>query len=77
MLFSPVSICRLEAFSCALTPKLLTHYEGAPMHLDIRLVLAKIAEPLDGDVTIDRDWLSGHVAILREDRVRIDADLWA
>jgi predicted DNA-binding transcriptional regulator YafY len=73
----PVSISRREAFSFALARKLLAHYEGTPLHLDMRSVLDKIAESLEGDVTIEPDWLSDHVAILPEDRVRIDPDVWA
>ncbi len=70
-------LSRKEAFSFAMARKLLAHYEGTPLHLDMRSVLDKIAESLEGDVTIEPDWLSDHVAILPEDHVRIDPDLWA
>lgn len=73
----PVSISRREAFSFALARKLLTHYEGTPLHLDMRSVLDKIAESLEGDITIEPAWLSEHVGVLPEDRVRIDPDVWA
>ena len=73
----PVRISRREAFSFALARKLLAHYEGTPLHLDMRSVLDKIAESLEGDVTIEPDWLSEHVGVLPEDRVRIDPDVWA
>ena len=36
---SPVSISRREAFSFGLARKLLAHYEGTPLHLDMRSVL--------------------------------------
>ena len=49
----PVTITRREAFSFGLARKLLTHYEGTPLHLDMRAVLDKIAESLAGDVTIE------------------------
>ena len=39
----PISISRREAFSFALARKLLAHYEGTPLHLDMRSVLDKIA----------------------------------
>ena len=68
---APVTISRREAFSFALARKLLSNYEGTPLHLDMRSVLDKIAESLEGDVTIEPDWLSEHVAILPEDRVGI------
>jgi len=73
----PVTITRREAFSFGLARKLLAHYEGTPLHLDMRSVLDKIAESLEGDVTIEPDWLSEHVSVLPEDRVRIDPKVWA
>lgn len=73
----PVNISRKEAFSFGLARKLLAHYEGTPLHLDMRAVLDKIAESLEGEVTLEPDWLSDHVAVLPEDRVRIDPELWA
>jgi predicted DNA-binding transcriptional regulator YafY len=73
----PVSITRREAFSFALARKLLAHYEDTPLHLDMRSVLDKIAESLEGDITIEPAWLSEHVGVLPEDRVRIDPAVWA
>jgi predicted DNA-binding transcriptional regulator YafY len=43
----------------------------------MRSALNKIAESLEGDVTIEPAWLSEHVGVLPEDRVRIDPDVWA
>ena len=57
----PVRISRREAFSFALARKLLAQFEGTPLHLDMRSVLDKIAESLEGDITIEPDWLSEHV----------------
>ena len=54
----PVRISRKEAFSFGLARKLLAHYEGTPLHLDMRSVLDKIAESLEGDITIEPGWLS-------------------
>jgi len=72
----PVNISRKEAFSFGLARKLLAHYEGTPLHLDMKAVLDKIAASLEGEVTLEPDWLSEHVDVLPEDRVRIDPDLW-
>ncbi|WP_052882471.1 helix-turn-helix transcriptional regulator [Kiritimatiella glycovorans] len=66
----PVRISRREAFSFALARKLLAHYEDTPLHLDMRSVLDKIAESLEGDVTIEPDpsspsatpWQAGSVS---------------
>jgi len=73
----PIRISRKEAFSFGLARKLLAHYEGTPLHLDMRSVLDKIAESLEGDITIEPDWLSEHFGVLSEDRVRIDPGIWA
>ena len=43
----------------------------------MRSVLDKIAESLEDDITIEPDWLSEHVGVLPEDRVRIDPEVWA
>jgi predicted DNA-binding transcriptional regulator YafY len=72
----PVNISRKEAFSFGLARNLLAHYEGTPLHLDMKAVLDKIAESLEGEVTLEPDWLSEHVDVLPEDRVRIDPELW-
>jgi len=40
--------------------------------MDMRSVLDKIAESLEGDITIEPDWLSEHVGVMPEDCVRID-----
>ena len=37
----------------------------------------KIAKSLEGDISIEPDWLSEHVGVLPEDRVRIDPEVWA
>ena len=51
----PVYISRKEAFSFGLARKLLAHYEGTPLHLDMKAVLDKIAESLEGDVSLEPD----------------------
>ena len=73
----PVRISRKEAFSFGLARKLLAYYEGTPLHLDMRSVLDKIAESLEGDITIEPNWLSEHVGVMPEDCVRIDPEVWA
>ena len=70
-------ISRREAFSFALARKLLAQYEATPLHMEMRVVSEKIAESLEGDISMEPDWLSEHVGVLPEDRVRIDAQLCA
>jgi hypothetical protein len=54
-----------------LSRKRLARYQGTPLHLDMRSVLDKISESLAGDITVEPAWLSEHVGVLPEDRVRI------
>ena len=43
----------------------------------MKAVLDKIAEPLEGEVTLEPDWLSEHVGVMPEDCVKLDPDVWA
>ena len=72
-----VRISRKEAFGFALARKLLTAFEGTPLDLDMRSVMAKIAESLEGEISVEPQWLSEHVSVLGEDRVEVDPALWA
>ena len=43
----------------------------------MRSVLAKIAESLEGEISVELEWLGEHVSVLAEDRVQVDPALWA
>jgi hypothetical protein len=73
----PVRLSRKEAFSFALVRKLLAIFEGTPLDMDMRSVLAKIAESLEGEISVEPEWLGEHVSVLAEDRVQVDPALWA
>ena len=64
----PVRLSRKEAFSFALVRKLLAVFEGTPLDMDMRSVLAKIAESLEGEISVEPEWLGEHVSVLAEDR---------
>ena len=66
----PVRLSRKEAFSFALVRKLLAVFEGTPLDMDMRSVLAKIAESLEGEISVEPEWLGEHVSVLAEDRYR-------
>ena len=53
----PVRLSRKEAFSFALVRKLLAVFEGTPLDMDMRSVLAKIAESLEGEISVEPEWL--------------------
>ena len=52
--------------------KLLAVFEGTPLDMDMRSVLAKIAESLEGEISVEPEWLGEHVSVLAEDRVQVD-----
>jgi predicted DNA-binding transcriptional regulator YafY len=64
----PVRISRREAFSFALARKLLAQYEATPLHMDMRAVLDKIAESLEGDIGIEPGQRRSGSAALRAAR---------
>ena len=45
--------------------------------MDMRSVLAKIAESLEGEISVEPEWLGEHVSVLAEDRVTGGPALWA
>ena len=45
--------------------------------MDMRSVLAKIAESLEGEISVEPEWVGEHVSVLAEDRVQVDPALWA
>ena len=49
----PVRISRKEAFGFALARKLLSAFEGTPLDMEMRSVLGKIAESLEGEISVD------------------------
>jgi predicted DNA-binding transcriptional regulator YafY len=73
----PVRISRKEAFGFALARRLLAAFEGTPLHLEMRTVLGKIAESMEGEISVEPEWLSEQVSVLAEDRVEVDPDIWA
>jgi hypothetical protein len=72
-----VRISRKEAFGFALARRLLSAFEGTPLHLEMRAMLGKIAESLEGEISVEPEWLSEQVSVLAEDRVEVDPGVWA
>jgi proteasome accessory factor B len=72
----PVQITRREVFSFSIARKLLERFEGTPLELDMRSVLAKIAGSLQGAVTLDVESLTDQFSVLSEDHARVDSEVW-
>ena len=67
----PVQLTRCEVFSFSIARKLLQRFEGTPLELDMRSVLAKIADSLRGTVSLDVESLTDQFTVLAEDHARV------
>ena len=61
---APVELTRGEVFSFSIARKLLERFEGTPLELDMRSVLAKIADSLRGTVSLDVESLTDQFTVL-------------
>ena len=73
---APVELTRREVFSFSIARKLLEAFEGTPLELDMRSVLGKIAESLQGTVSVELESLTDQFTILSEDHARVDSEVW-
>ena len=72
----PVQLTREEVFSFSIARKLLRHFEGTPLELDMRSVLAKMAESLEGTILLDVEAVTEQFTVLSEDHARVDSGVW-
>lgn len=72
----PIQLTRSEVFSFSIARKLLAHFEGTPLELDLRSVMRKIGESLEGTVSLDVEALTEHFSVLSEDHARVDSGVW-
>src|ERR1019366_8967814 len=73
---APVELTRREVFSFSIARKLLERFEGTPLELDMRSVLAKIAHSLRGTVSLDVESLTDQFTVLAEDQARVELGVW-
>jgi hypothetical protein len=67
-----VQFTRREVFSFSIARKLLERFEGTPLEMDMRSVLGKIADSLEGAVSLDVESLTEQFTVLSEDHARVD-----
>ncbi len=72
----PVQLTRREVFSFSIARKLLERFEGTPLEMDMRSVLAKIADSLRGTVSLDVESLTDQFTVLAEDHARVESRVW-
>jgi predicted DNA-binding transcriptional regulator YafY len=73
---APVELTQREVFSFSIARKLLEGFEGTPLQMDMRSVLAKIADSLQGAVSLDLESLTDEFSVLSEDHARVDPENW-
>jgi len=71
-----VELTRREVFSFSIARRLLEGFEGTPLELDMRSVMGKIAESLEGTVSVELESLTDQFTVLSEDRARVDPEVW-
>jgi proteasome accessory factor B len=72
----PVELTQREVFTFSIARKLLERFEGTPLEMDMRSVLAKIGESLQGTVSLDVESLTEQFTVLSEDHARVDPEIW-
>jgi len=73
---APVELTQREVFSFSVARKLLEGFEGTPLELDMRSVMGKIAESLQGTVSVELESLTDQFTVLSEDRARVEPEVW-
>jgi proteasome accessory factor B len=73
---APVELTQREVFTFSIARKLLERFEGTPLEMDMRSVLAKIADNLQGTVSRDVESLTDQFTVLCEDHARVDHEIW-
>ena len=73
----PLQLSRKEVFAFSIASKLLAHFRGTPLEMDMRSVVAKIAESLEGTISMDPQALTDRFTVIGEDYVVQDPATWA
>jgi len=71
-----VELSRNEVFAFSVAAKLVQAYKGTPLEMDLASTFEKIAESLEGKVTIDLEAMTDRITVLGEDYARIDPETW-
>jgi predicted DNA-binding transcriptional regulator YafY len=72
----PVQLTRREVFSFSIARKMPERFEGTPLEMDMRSVMGKIADSLEGTISLDVESLTDQFTVLSEDHARVDHEVW-
>jgi len=71
-----VRISRRELFAFSVATKVIEAFHGTPLETDMRAVMEKIHDSMQGKITIDPVAFTEELMVWGEDYVRIDPDTW-
>jgi len=72
-----VELSRREVFSLCIARKLLGAFRGTPLAADMAAAMGKIARSLEGKLTIASTELAGRFAVVSDDYVVVDPEVWS
>lgn len=72
----PIELNRGEVFAFSIAGKLLERFQGTALDVDMSSLMQKVAESLDGNVTLDIESLTERFTVLQEDYVVQDPAIW-
>lgn len=72
----PVELSQREVFAFSIAARLLSHFRGTPLELDVSSALDKIRDSLEGKITLDLEAITERFSVIDEDYVRQDPATW-
>lgn len=73
----PLQLNRKEIFAFSIARKLLAGFRGTALEMDMESVFGKIAESLEGKITVDLESMTDRFTVIGEDYVVQDPETWA
>lgn len=67
---------RREVFALGIAQKLIGAFRGTPLEREMRSALARVAESLEGRVSIRPELLTQHISVMGEDYAPQDPKIW-
>lgn len=72
----PVRLTRREVFAFSVAQRMLEPFRGTPLDAGLSSLFDKIADSLEGAVTVDARALTRSIHVVGEDRTQIDPERW-
>jgi proteasome accessory factor B len=72
-----VELSKKEVFAFSVARRILAPFRGTPLEMDLESVFRKIADSLEGTVSVDLESLTEEFTVIGEDYVRQDPRIWS